>query len=144
MLKRLLTAGQTPFSVVIMLMAATCAAGYYSHAPSMKIAISERPAIIFQAALARQGASNEALQAQVVEPIKAVLKQYSDAGYLVLDAARDEDGLMRVAALPKDALDITEVLRKAIAPSTPNAPNAASQPNVPNASAPIASKEAAQ
>lgn len=116
MLKTILTAGQTPFSVVIVLMAATCAAGYYSHQPTTKIAIAERPAIIFQAALERQGSSNEALQAQVVEPIKAVLKQYSDAGYLVLDAARDEDGLMRVAALPKDALDITDVLRKSIVP----------------------------
>jgi hypothetical protein len=56
----------------------------------------------------------------VVEPIKAVLQQYSDAGYLVLDAARDEDGLMRVAALPKDALDITEVLRKAVALAPPS------------------------
>lgn len=116
MLKTILTAGQTPFSVVIVLMTATCAAGYYSHQPTTKIAIAERPAIIFQAALERQGSSNEALQAQVVEPIKAVLKQYSDAGYLVLDAARDEDGLMRVAALPKDALDITDVLRKSIVP----------------------------
>ena len=97
-------------------MAATCAAGYYSHQPTTKIAIAERSAIIFQAALARQGSSNEALQAQVVDPIKAVLKQYSDAGYLVLDAARDDDGLMRVAALPKDALDITDVLRKSIVP----------------------------
>ena len=116
MLKTILTAGQTPFSLVVVLMATTCAAGYYSHQPTTKIAIAERPAIIFQAALARQGSSNEALQEEVVAPIKAVLKQYSDAGYLVLDAARDEDGLMRVAALPKDALDITEVLRKAIAP----------------------------
>jgi hypothetical protein len=116
MLKTILTSGQTPFSVVIVLMAATCAGGYYSHQPTTKIAIAERPAIIFQAALARQGSSNEALQAQVVEPIKAVLKQYSDAGYLVLDAARDDDGLMRVAALPKDALDITDVLRKSIVP----------------------------
>ena len=116
MLKTILTSGQTPFSVVIVLMAATSAAGYYSHQPTTKIAIAERPAIIFQAALERQGSSNEALQAQVVEPIKAVLKQYSDAGYLVLDAARDDDGLMRVAALPKDALDITDVLRKSIVP----------------------------
>ncbi len=119
MLKRILTAGQAPFSVVIVLMATTGAAGYYSHQPTTKIAVAERPAIIFQAALARQGQSDEALQNQVVGPIKAVLKQYSDAGYLVLDAARDDDGLMRVAALPKDALDITEVLRKAIAPVAP-------------------------
>ena len=114
MLKTLFTAGQTPFSVVLVLMAATGAAGYYSHQPTTKIAIAERPAVIFAAALARQGSSNEELQVQVVEPIKVVLKQYADAGYLVLDAARDEDGLMRVAALPKDALDITEVLRKAV------------------------------
>ena len=76
--------------------------------------------VIFQAALARQGSSHEELQVQVVEPIKVVLKQYADAGYLVLDAARDEDGLMRVAALPKDALDITEVLRKAVVVPVPS------------------------
>ena len=120
MLKTLFTAGQTPFSVVLVLMAATGAAGYYSHQPTTKIAIAERPAVIFQAALARQGSSNEELQVQVVEPIKVVLKQYADAGYLVLDAARDEDGLMRVAALPKDALDITEVLRKAVVVPVPS------------------------
>ena len=120
MLKTLFTAGQTPFSVVLVLMAATGAAGYYSHQPTTKIAIAERPAVIFQAALARQGSSNEELQVQVVEPIKVVLKQYADAGYLVLDAARDEDGLMRVAALPKDALDITEVLRKAVVVPIPS------------------------
>lgn len=120
MLKTLFTAGQTPFSVVLVLMTATGAAGYYSHQPTTKIAISERPAVIFQAALARQGSSNEELQVQVVEPIKVVLKQYADAGYLVLDAARDEDGLMRVAALPKDAIDITEVLRKAVVVPVPS------------------------
>lgn len=120
MLKTLFTAGQTPFSVVLVLMAATGAAGYYSHQPTTKIAIAERPAVIFQAALARQGSSNEELQVQVVEPIKVVLKQYADAGYLVLDAARDEDGLMRVAALPKDAIDITEVLRKAVVVPVPS------------------------
>lgn len=79
-----------------------------------RVAVVEKGAIVLEAVLARPGASQEVIDAEVRQPILGVLKKYVDQGYTVIDASRDDDGNLQVAALPGDALDITGEMRQAV------------------------------
>lgn len=79
-----------------------------------KYAVAERTAIILQSVLSHPGESKDQLQERISDPIVSVLKKYTDAGYIVIDAARDENGNYVIAALPESTKDITKEMASAI------------------------------
>ncbi|MGR9587094.1 hypothetical protein [Pandoraea sputorum] len=107
-----------PFVISFPLMAFFCVLfylfGYGMSAPVKKVAIVEKGAVVLEAALDRQGLSEQQLKAQVGEPIKAVLQKYQKKGFVVIDVSRNDEGDMTVAALPSNTLDITNELRAAV------------------------------
>lgn len=131
-MKKLLLAGNFPFVAVLLLCATAFILGRHFAPDVSRIAVVERGAVVLEAALDLPGATKEDLRNFIEPPVQAVLKRYQDAGYLVIDASRDEAGNFVVAALPSSARDITAELREAIHKSLPgNAPthNTASPQN---------------
>ena len=96
----------------------------------VRIAVAERQAIIFDHALDFPSMGADERQRKLIDPILSVLQKYAQAGYLVVDALKDESGAYFVSALPYQALDITQELRAAIsaAAQVPGAPNPSAQP----------------
>ena len=113
--KKYLFAGELPYFAAAIFAASGFLAGQQFSTPTAKVAYAERGAIVLNAVLDRAGQSDESLQDEVVEPIKSVLQRYADLGYVVIDTSKDDSGNMAIAALPADAIDITEIMRKAIA-----------------------------
>ena len=106
--------GEIPLFVLIAVSACAFYAGTELGAPRLRVAIAERPAVIMQAALSMNDASQETLDEQILEPVRRVLKVYADKGYLVVDVAKDDRGTHLITALPEGAVDITDQLAKAI------------------------------
>ena len=79
-----------------------------------KIAMAERGALITEAVLTRQDISSNVLDEQVTKPINAVVNNYMNKGYLVIDSSKNEDGSYFVMGLPANAIDITSEIRTAI------------------------------
>jgi hypothetical protein len=112
-MKRLLV-GNVPFLAVAILAACAFYAGRISVNTPPRLAIAEKGAVVMDAVLQHPDATPEQLERQVRKPILTVLQKYQAAGYTVIDASRDERGLMAVAALPAGAVDITPELRSAV------------------------------
>lgn len=113
-LKDILYAGELPYFAALIFAVCGFFVGQQFSTPIAKVAYAERGAIVLNAVLDRAGQSDESLQEEVVTPIKAVLQRYADLGYVVIDSSKDDSGNLIIAALPVDAIDITEVLKKAI------------------------------
>ncbi len=119
-MKKIILAGEVPYVAVIAFAAVSYYVGQQMMPTEPKVAIAERGALIFQAVLERQGASREVLDAEVSQPVRAVLKKYADLGYVVIDASKDDAGNYVVAALPQGAIDISKDIASAIKkPATP-------------------------
>ncbi|NHR07798.1 hypothetical protein HA052_21645 [Chromobacterium haemolyticum] len=117
-MKKYILAGNIPYFGVIIL----CAISFYlgkTEVPTGKYAIVEKGAVIFDAVMNRPGMDEATLNKEVSQPILAVLKKYSDEGYVVIDTGRDERGNMHIAALPGSTIDITSELRAAVKNSDP-------------------------
>lgn len=82
--------------------------------PKVRVAVADRQAIIFDHALDFPTMGADERQRRLIEPILGVLQKYSLAGYLVVDALKDESGAYFVSALPDQALDITDELKAAV------------------------------
>ena len=79
-----------------------------------KYVIAERGTLIMQSVLSHPNETGEQLQSRIAEPILSVLQKYADQGYIVLEAARDENNNYVVAALPEGSRNITKELADAI------------------------------
>ncbi|VVD30940.1 hypothetical protein [Paraburkholderia dioscoreae] len=135
-MKKFVTAGSLPYSVALML----CLAAYVmgNQTATKSVAIVEKGAVVLEATLDRPGATLEQMNAQVKEPIRAVLRRYAQHGYVVIDTSRNDEGDMTVTALPAEAIDITNELRAAVhlpiqqpAPRTAAVPPAAASATQP-------------
>jgi len=81
---------------------------------SAKVAVVEKGGVVLQVLLEHPGLTPEQTERWVRAPVLRVLKKYADAGYVVVDVARDRSGQLMVDAVPPDAIDITQELRKAV------------------------------
>ena len=79
-----------------------------------QIIIANRSGIILQAILDTPEMNKDDAQKLIVTPINNVLKSYRDQGFVVLDAAKNEDGHYSIIALPENAKDITNEIKEAI------------------------------
>jgi hypothetical protein len=112
----LLFAG-VPLLLVVALCAAAYAAGAYLHKqPEGKYVTANKSAVIFTAVMEMQSAaSDEAqLKKRVTDPVIALLRRYTDQGYVVIDTAKDDHGNMSIVALPEGTKDITQELSTAV------------------------------
>lgn len=112
--KKILTVDVPLFAVV--LFCGATAYGVHELLPTAtgKYLVAEKSAIILQAVFERQGLPDEEMEKQIGKPILAVLKKYADQGYVVIDAAKDEQGNLSIAAMPNGTRDISAELRAAI------------------------------
>lgn len=113
-MKGILTGGKVPYSVVVMLSFAMYLMGHQSARPAPRVAVAEKGAVILEAALDHPSASQETMRQIVAQPVRAVMQRYQQAGYVVIDTSRDDQGDMTVDALPADTVDITNELRTAV------------------------------
>lgn len=122
-MKKLLTSGDLPYSVVILLVIAAflwgeklnqagVVGGAQKH--SAGVVIADKGAVILDAFMAHQDLTKDQLHAQIVTPIQQVLQHYRDQGFVVVNVSRDDDGHMTVDAVPADAKDVTDEMRKAV------------------------------
>lgn len=114
--KKLAMAGVPLFSVVFL-----CGACFYAGAelygakPTGKYVVAERSAAILEAVMGADNAVQAELERAISIPVLKVVKKYSDAGYVVIDADRDENGFMVIAGVPPGTKDVTNEMRAAIA-----------------------------
>lgn len=120
-MKNYITSGNLPYSVAIMLCLAMYLMGKQAATPARNVATVEKGAVILEATLDRPKLSEAQIRSQVSEPIKAVLQRYQKRGYVVIDTSRNDQGEMTVAAIPPNAIDITNELRAAVHLSVPKA-----------------------
>ena len=111
---KMLGAGNVPFLAVAIVSAGAFAAGRATVKPHDRIAIAEQGAIVLEAVLARGNADAAQLHRDIGAPIAAVLEKYASDGYAVIDVSRNEQGLMGVSAVPRDAIDISDEIRRAV------------------------------
>jgi len=118
-------AGNIPYLAVLILctLSVYCGIEYQKYVHSHqkvnpKIAIAEKTAIILQAAISRQDLSDESLTRDIKLPILAVIKRYTDKGYLVIDSSPNDDGTFTVTGIPDGAINITDEMKKAIKPES--------------------------
>ena len=106
-----------PLALVVFLCAGAYAAGAYLHPqPQGKYVTADKAAVIFTAVMEMQpAASDEALlKKRITDPVLGVLRRYTEQGYVVIDAAKDDQGNMSIVALPVGTKDITEELSAAV------------------------------
>ncbi len=120
-MKNLLLAGNMPYLAVGILVAGAFYLGHLLSTSPTRIAVAEKGAVVLEAVLARAGENQETLEKEVSQPLVALLNHYAAMGFAVIDISKDEAGNMTVAALPKDVLDITSLLRDAIKKPTSQA-----------------------
>lgn len=113
-MKGILTAGSVPYSVLASLGLALYMMGHLSAKQPPRVAVAEKGAVILEAALANPTASGDKMKQIVSVPIRDVVRRYEQAGYVVINTSRDDQGDMTVDALPADTVDITNVLRTAV------------------------------
>lgn len=113
-MKKLILSGNVPYLAVLILCVTAFFAGQQLHPAPKRIAVAEKKVVLLEAMMDRGGKSQEVINAEIVEPVRGVLKRYVDQGYLVVDISKDVDGNMLVAAMPADAVDITSELRAAV------------------------------
>ncbi len=77
-----------------------------------KFATVAKMGIIFEAASRQPNLSEDQVQSAIVKPTLALLKQYEEKGYIVIDTTRDECGNFTIAAIPEQALNLNEELRQ--------------------------------
>jgi hypothetical protein len=136
-MKGIVTAGSVPYSVVVMLGLALYLMGHQSAKQPPRIAVAEKGAVILEAALANPTATGEKMKQMVTVPIRDVMRRYEQAGYVVINTSRNDEGDMTVDALPADTVDITGELRAAVhlPPQKPVAVTAAPAPAASQSSA---------
>ncbi|MCX4151031.1 MULTISPECIES: hypothetical protein [Paraburkholderia] len=147
-MKKLLLGGNMPYSVLIALvLAAYLFGGKMSQVtssglakPACGIAVADKGEVILEALLANPEMSKDQRKTNIVTPILDVMRKYQTQGFAVIDMSRNDAGEMTVAAVPANAIDITNELRHAVhlPPSTPSVPHQinakpASAPDVPKA-----------
>lgn len=114
-LKKLVTFNVPAFAVLFLLMVAYYSGGVLnSQQLNGKYLTVEKSALIIQAYLERQGETKEQLNAEITLPILSILKKYTEQGYVVIDTAKDENGNMTIAALPKGTADINKEVAAAL------------------------------
>lgn len=114
-MRNILLAGNVPYIAVLVLIGGAFFLGMnIKEEPIPRIAVAEKGAVILEAVLDHPNRSPERLEEEVKKPIVNVLNRYAEQGFAVIDVSKDESGNMQVAALPKDTLDITPLLRVAI------------------------------
>ena len=79
-----------------------------------KYVVAEKSAVILKSVLSHPNETGEELQNRITGPVISVLSKYANQGYIVLDAARDENNNYVVAALPEGTRNITNELAAAI------------------------------
>lgn len=127
-----------PYSAVLLIAALGVYIGYETNllkgtTNPPKVAFAEKSAVVIKALLTRNDLDKNAVDAQIKQPILAVIKRYVEQGYVVIDSGRDENGMMAVSGIPKGAIDITPELYAALKLQT--------QPNGnPATAAPVAQK----
>jgi hypothetical protein len=137
--KGLLLAGELPYLAALILCGGAFAAGQHTIKPRDRVAVAEKSAIVLEALLARPNTTEREIDTQLRKPIIAVFKRYAEAGYTVIDAAKDEAGNLTVVALPADAIDITPELRRAVAEAAAQGPSGqAAGPSPVPAATPVA------
>ena len=109
-----LGAGNVPFLAVAIVCAGAFAAGRATVKPHDRIAITEQGAIVLEAVLARGNVDAAQIDREIRAPLTAVLEKYASDGYAVIDVSRNEQGLMGVSAVPRDAIDISDEMRRAV------------------------------
>lgn len=120
-MKRILLAGNLPYCAVGILLVGAFYLGHLLSIPPARIAVAEKGAVVLEAVLARAGESQETLEKEISQPIVALLNHYAAMGFVVMDISKDDAGNMTVAALPKEVVDITPLLREAIKKSASQA-----------------------
>ena len=111
---KILGAGNVPFVAVAIVCAGAFAAGRATVKPHDRVAIAEQGAIVLEAVLARGNADSAQINREIRTPLTAVLEKYASDGYAVIDVSRNEQGLMGVSAVPHDAIDISDEMRRAV------------------------------
>ena len=113
-----LLAGNLPYLVLVPLCASAFLVGMAMRKdiPLPKIAVAEKGAVVLEAVLSRPGMSRQQIQLEVQQPIIDLLKKYEQQGYFVIDATKDDQGYMSVAAVPSSSIDITNELRRLVNP----------------------------
>jgi hypothetical protein len=107
--------------VQILSTAGLCAVCFYAGgklagtAPNGKYLVADKNAVIVAAVMDRNSTDAKRLDAEVTQPVLAVMRRYTDQGYVVIDGGRDERGNLTVAALPPGTRDITSELAAAVA-----------------------------
>jgi hypothetical protein len=110
-MKQFVLAGRVPYLATLVLAATGFILGRATvPQPRIHFAVAEKGAVVLEALFGQQ----EPDEAQVTKVLQHVLDRYADAGYAVIDVSKDEQGGMAVAALPPDAIDITQELRRAL------------------------------
>ena len=127
---KILAAGNVPFLAVAIVCAGAFAAGRATVKPHDRIAVAEQGAVVLEAVLARGNADTAQIDREIRRPLTAVLEKYASDGYAVIDVSRNDQGLMGVSAVPRDAIDISDEMRRAV--------------NLPAARTPAASAPAAR
>jgi len=113
--KDIILYGELPVLAVFICAAAAFYLGQSWEKPEpIKFAVAEKAAVVIQAVLDNPNLTNEQNQAQIVDPIRGVLKKYADQGYAVIESSRDENGNHAIAALPANSINITSELKEAI------------------------------
>lgn len=116
---KLVFAGNIPYLAALMLAAGAFYAGYSycvgTIKPQSKIVYAEKAAVVYGQMIKMEEVSDDALDAKLRKPILDVLTKYQRAGYVIIDASKDDAGNMSIMALPAEARDITPELEAAVA-----------------------------
>lgn len=93
-----------------------CGVSFYAGAklnstiPNGKYLIADKSSVIFNAVFDHPGMTDEERKKSILDPIVSILKKYSDMGYVIIEAGKDERGMHVISALPATTRDITEEL----------------------------------
>lgn len=128
-MKKIFFAGELPYVLVLLIAATSFYFGRLSINPYLKLATAEKGAVILEAMMSNPTRSKEQIESQIRQPLLKLLEHYQNAGYLVVDVTKDEQGFMSISAVPSDAIDITSEMKAALKKANPNESNASDKPN---------------
>jgi hypothetical protein len=110
----------SPLAAQVVATVALCGVCFYaggklsSVTPNGKYLVADKEAVVLSAVLDRDSTDARTLQAEITQPILAVMQRYTEQGYVIIDGGHDERGNMTIAALPEGTRDITKELAAAI------------------------------
>ena len=113
-MKNPINTGGITYPLAVLLCLIAYVLGHQTASPARNIAFAEKGAVLLEAALDRPNRTEQQMKTEIAAPIRAVLRRYQELGYVVIDASRNDDGDMTIAAIPANAVDITNELRAAV------------------------------